>query len=205
MKLPVLFAILSWTWVMPAALFSADRTVIGLTRGRTPIEAVSVAANAADAPVVLIVGGLDGHSAAIVTQEVNQYAASKKRPYRLLAIAQANPDTAQLSFPPAGRAYRDNPESHYLWRWIGIQAPDLVLIADQEDFGLAEALSGNAVAGMGRIPARRARRSSPSISTCGGCFGEDSRNSLANGIASAIPSGTLSPVTMMYLRFGNDF
>src|SRR5436309_2558487 len=145
MKLPTCLWILSWIWATPAALLSADRMVIGLTRTRTAIEAVWVDASAADAPVVLIVGGLDGQTGGRVTREVNQYAASKKRPYRLLAIAQANPKKAQLTFPPAGRAYRDNPESHYLWRWIGTRAPDLVLVADQEDFGLAEALSRNAV------------------------------------------------------------
>ena len=151
MKLPTLL----WILATPAILLSADRMVVGLTRTRTAIEAVSVTATAADAPTVLIVGGLDGQTAALVTREVNQYAASKKHPYRLLAIAAANPSKAQLIFPPAGRAYRDNPESHYLWRWIGTQAPDLVLVADQQDFGLAEALSRNAVAGVGRIPARR--------------------------------------------------
>ena len=36
-----------------------------------------------------------------------------------------------------------------------MQAPDLVLVAGQEDFGLAEALSRNAVAGVGRIQAHR--------------------------------------------------
>ena len=34
-----------------------------------------------------------------------------------------------LQFPPSGTEYRDNAESHVLWRWIGIQAPDLVVIA----------------------------------------------------------------------------
>ncbi len=156
MKLPALL----WILTMPAILPGADRMVVGLTRGRTAIEAISVAATAADASVVLIAGGLDGQTSALVTGEVNRYAALKKRPYRLLAIAQANPDKAQLIFPPAGRAYRDNPESHYLWRWIGMQAPDLVLLAGPEDFGLSEALSRNAVAGVGRIPARRVEASS---------------------------------------------
>ena len=33
------------------------------------------------------------------------------------------------TFPPNGTAYGDpkNPEAHYLWRWIGISAPDLVI------------------------------------------------------------------------------
>jgi len=72
-----------------------------------------------------------------------------------LAVALANPDGNKLVFPPAGVAYRDNPESHALWRWIAMEAPDLVLIAGNEDFGMAEALSENAVAGVGRVPARR--------------------------------------------------
>jgi hypothetical protein len=73
----------------------------------------------------------------------------------LVAIPLANPDKSKLQFPPTGVAYRDYPESHALWRWIAMQAPDLVLIAGNEDFGLADALEQNAVAGVGRIPARR--------------------------------------------------
>jgi rhamnogalacturonyl hydrolase YesR len=51
-------------------------------------------------------------------------------------------------------AYRENGESHLLWRWIALQAPDLVLIVGPGDSGLAQALSTNVVAGVGRIPAR---------------------------------------------------
>ena len=151
MNLAILFLI----FATPAMLLSADRMTVGLTRARTAIEATSVAATAADASVVLIVAGLNGQIDGLVTRQVNRYAASEKRPYKLLAIAQANPDKAPLTFPPAGRAYRDNPESHYLWRWIGMQAPDLVLVAGQDDFGLTEALSRNIVAGVGRIPAQQ--------------------------------------------------
>jgi unsaturated rhamnogalacturonyl hydrolase len=55
-------------------------------------------------------------------------------------------------------AYRDSIESHVLWRWIGTHAPDLVLIAGSDDAisaALADALSSNVVAEIGRIPARR--------------------------------------------------
>jgi rhamnogalacturonyl hydrolase YesR len=41
-----------------------------------------------------------------------------------------------------------------LWRWIGIHAPDLVIIAGTADSGLTDALSQNAVAFVGRIPAQ---------------------------------------------------
>lgn len=158
--LSIYFCALVLTSTVPAMLLAADRMVVGLTRTRSSIEAVSVAATEAGSPVLLIIGGLDGRADPVVTREVNRYAALKKRRYRLLAIEKANPDAAQLTFPPAGRAYRDNPESHYLWRWIGMEAPDLVLVVGQkdvgrQDFGLAEALSGNTVAGVGRIPAYR--------------------------------------------------
>jgi len=141
--------------VAPALLLAADPMSVGLTRTRAVIEATSVSATIPDAPIVLIVAGLEGQAGALVSNEVNRYAARKKRPWRLLAIPQANPNHAQLIFPPSGQAYRDNPESHYLWRWIGMQAPDLVLVADHADTGLADALSRNIVAGVGRIPARR--------------------------------------------------
>ncbi len=140
--LPALFAL---------PLSAAD---VGLTQSGKRIEAKAVLAASANAPTILLIGGLDGdeQSAQIVTQE----AATKARlAFRLLAIPRANPDRSKLEFPPTGVAYRDHPESHALWRWIALQAPDLVLIAGKDDYGLADALSQNAVAGVGRIPARR--------------------------------------------------
>ncbi len=110
-------------------------------------------------PTVLLIGGLSGNdaSARIVAEEARKYErrAQRKRPFRLLTIPLANPDGGKLVFPPTGTAYRDNAASHALWRSIAIEAPDLILIAGNEDFGLAEALSHNAVAGVGRIPAQR--------------------------------------------------
>jgi unsaturated rhamnogalacturonyl hydrolase len=41
-----------------------------------------------------------------------------------------------------------------LWRWIGIQAPDLVLVTGESGAGLVEALSQNPVGFVGRIPAQ---------------------------------------------------
>src|SRR5438132_3241362 len=139
----------------PIVSFSADRLSIGLTATRTPIEAVSVPGTSPDPPVIAIVGGMAGQRDEIVAREVDRYAASRKRPYRLLAIGLANPDKVRLAFPPVGQAYKDNPESHYLWRWIAMQAPDFVLIASDEDYGLAAALARDSVAGVGRIPTRR--------------------------------------------------
>ena len=136
----------------------AETSDIGLTKTGSVIEGNFIRAASTGAPTVLLAGGLDGDddSVRIVRQEIRRFEGIKpsRRPFHLLAVALANPDRASLAFPPAGIAYRDNPESHALWRWIGIQAPDLVIIAGEQDSGLAKALSENAVAGVGRIPAR---------------------------------------------------
>jgi len=71
-------------------------------------------------------------------------AAPHRDSFALSAIPVANPDGwaarrpgGNLSggrprdrFPPEGIAYGDpkNPEAHYLWRWIGMSAPDLVIV-----------------------------------------------------------------------------
>jgi unsaturated rhamnogalacturonyl hydrolase len=142
-------------FVLP--LLGAETRDVGLTESGTVIEASEVAARSKVA-TVLLVGGLAGNdeSEDVVKNEIHTFEAIKpdRRPFRLLAIALSNPDHVRLAFPPIGIAYRQSPESHALWRWIGINAPDLVLIVGQQDFGLTEALSHNAVGGVGSIPAR---------------------------------------------------
>ncbi len=102
------------------------------------------------APTIVVIGGLkgaDASSAAIgkITQQ--------KRPFNLYTIRLANPEGAELVFPPTGTAYRENGQSHFIWRWLGLHAPDLVIVAGDQDFGLTDALAQNPVAGVGRIPA----------------------------------------------------
>jgi rhamnogalacturonyl hydrolase YesR len=99
--------------------------------------------------------GGDDESSQFVAKEAIAYAALKPaaRQTRLLAIPVANPDKSTLQFPPEGVAYRENAESHALWRWIALQGPDLVLIAGL-DYGLANALSDHEAAGIGAIQAR---------------------------------------------------
>lgn len=130
---------------------------VGLATNNMPIQAAVVPGASATSPTVLLIGGLYGkdETADAVEQESRAFAAMPqgRRPFRLLAISLANPEGRPLQFPPAGVAYKENAESHVLWRWIGIHAPDRVLIAGNADFGLAEALSQNAVAFVGRIPA----------------------------------------------------
>jgi unsaturated rhamnogalacturonyl hydrolase len=139
----------------PAA--AAEVFDIGLAASGAQISAMAVDAARPGAPAVVLVGGLHGEdaSSAAVRAAVAAYERRHGHPLKLLAVPLANPDGSPAMFPPAGVAYREHPESHTLWRWLGAQAPDLVLITGADDAGLAQALSTQPVAGMGRIPARR--------------------------------------------------
>ena len=136
---------------------AADPLEIGLSGRGTLIEGTSVDA-AASAPTVMLVGGLAGQDAGVdaVRREAAAYARTDPahRAVHLIAVPLANPDGARLQFPPTGVAYRDNPESFALWRWIGVHAPDLVIVVGSDDAHLAATLTGQTVAEVGRIPAR---------------------------------------------------
>ena len=43
------------------------------------------------------------------------------------------------SFPPQGKAYRENAASHRVWRRVSIDAPDVIVVPGGEDFGLSKA------------------------------------------------------------------
>jgi unsaturated rhamnogalacturonyl hydrolase len=133
---------------------------IGLTASGKPINAVELRASAKQARTVLLIGGLNGtndDSVLRVVAETAKFDEKKpsRRAFNLIAVGLANPDGVPLKFPPTGVAYRENAEAHVLWRWIGLHAPDLVIVAGEQDYGLAEALSANVVAETGRIPTRR--------------------------------------------------
>ncbi|MCU1335844.1 MAG: hypothetical protein JWO19_1425 [Bryobacterales bacterium] len=139
-------------------LAGAEHRIIGLSPGGKPLEALVVTGAPPTSPIVMLIGGLKGgiESRKMVSEAVRGFESDQGSRHRvnLLAIPLANPDKSPLVFPPTGVAYRENAESHVLWRWIALQAPDLVLIVGAGDAGLAQALSTNAVAGVGRIPAR---------------------------------------------------
>ena len=149
---PATFLAIAALWAAGAG--AAETFDIGLAGSGARIDAMAVAARARHAPTVVLIGGLAGEdaSSAAVRAAVARH---ERRPggVRLLAVPVANPDRAALKFPPAGVAYRENPESHVLWRWLGAQAPDLVLVAGS-DAGLIAALDVGDVALMGRIPGR---------------------------------------------------
>jgi rhamnogalacturonyl hydrolase YesR len=135
---------------------AAETFDIGLAANGSRIDAIAIEARAKAAPTVVIVGGFKGDdaSAAAVRAAAAAYDRQRNHPIRLLAVPVVNPDGAALQFPPTGTAYREHAESHTLWRWLGAQAPDLVLIAGDDDAGLSGARGAQRVADMGRIPAQ---------------------------------------------------
>jgi unsaturated rhamnogalacturonyl hydrolase len=142
---------------VPNAAVSAEPVEVGLSSAGELIQAWRVEAGP-DRPRVMLIGGLNGENDAsrIVADELARYdaAAAAQRRFELIAIPVANPSARALTIPPVGAAYRDNAEAHVLWRWIGLKAPDLVLIAGPDAAGLGAALASESVAGVGAIPAR---------------------------------------------------
>jgi len=141
-----------------APSMAAELRDVGLAQKGTRIEASIVEGATGDVPTVVLIGGLEGAGASsrAVEQEIKRYEslAQVRRSFKLIAISLANPERSTLAFPPTGVAYRENAESHVLWRWIGVRAPDRVVVTG-EDFGLVQALAQNPVAGIGRIPSSR--------------------------------------------------
>src|SRR5262252_7454622 len=137
---------------------AAERWTIGLTAGSKTIDALVVAGPSPSAPTVLLIGGLAGRdeSADVVSQETAAFEAlpQARRAFRLVAVPLANPEGRPLQFPPTGTAYKENAESHVLWRWTGIHSPDAAILVGDSGGGLADALSQSAVGLVGKIPSR---------------------------------------------------
>jgi len=145
-----------------AAIFSASAGAeeatwsVGLSSNRTLIEAEGFKNSDKSARTIIIIAGMQGPSpsSAILSELYKSYLdlnASESQP-NLIIIPRANPQNERLVFPPQGDAYRENSVAHSLWRWLGIQAPDLVVLLD-DDSNLNSALENNPVAGIGEIPA----------------------------------------------------
>ena len=158
MRLAIAAVLVAISSVAPAA--TAERIDVGLSGRGTLIEATVVEAGKRSASTVVLIGGLNGDTASVssVRAEAKAFEGTPalRRRFRLIAIPQANPDGAVLRFPPTGVAYRDDPESNALWRWLGMQGPDLVIVVGSDSAGLASALSQQSVAEAGRIAARDA-------------------------------------------------
>ncbi len=159
---------------LAAPLAAAETFDIGLAADGARIDAMAVPGRAEATRTVLLVGGFSGDDAtsAAVRAAVASYEKrpASERSFDLLAVPVANPERAELEFPPSGIAYREHSESHTLWRWIGTQGPDLVLIAPsgtaqkdgvkpfstvpRNDTALQAALNREAVVGIGHVPSR---------------------------------------------------
>lgn len=128
------------------------RTSIGVTRQGTPIPALVTADDfdlELDRTRVLLIGGLDGKSdsveAALSALEWfhNEFRARElRKKFLVSAVPCANPEgflkdaadngsggNPATGYPPNPKAYNDpkTPEAQYLWRWIGMFAPDFVI------------------------------------------------------------------------------
>ena len=123
----------------------------GVTRSATMVPALAHAdayAPASPRRRVLLVGGLSGlaDDAALALQALDAYlnaGPSVMERVALSAIPVGNIDGLETGaapqngaggqpntgYPPADGFYDDaqNPERRYLWRWIGMQAPDVVV------------------------------------------------------------------------------
>jgi len=136
--------------MIPLLFALAASCQVGLTSSAKPIPCLRE--TAAHKPLIAIVSGLDDDASH--SELIRREMAGAKGRYSLLAVPVANPEKAALQFPPTGDAYAKNTESHYLWRWLGIHAPDLVIIVGADPAHLGDALANNHPAGVGAIPVR---------------------------------------------------
>lgn len=128
------------------------RSAIGVTRNGTPIPCFVSAGDfdlEHDHTRVLLIGGLDGSEesvdAALAALDWfrHEFAATQFREQFLVsAVPFVNPEgflaksaangsggDPSIGYPPKDAAYnsKTDPEAHYLWRWIGMHAPDFVI------------------------------------------------------------------------------
>ncbi len=203
------------------------RTAIGVTRAGASIPALVSPEDfdlEHDRTRVLLIGGLDGSRESVnatlsalewIHEEFSATALRKE--FLVSAVPCANPEgflngtssngvggDPSIGYPPNPKAYNDpkNPEAQYLWRWIGMFAPDFVVdlrgggphrlrsaggasehvrkIAaahDLSDNELAAALGAKTASGVGHIPAIRIE--------CGGRAGADLLRDLLRRIEQA--------------------
>jgi unsaturated rhamnogalacturonyl hydrolase len=179
-----------------AGLWSLE--ACGVTRAQTPI--LALVHRDAYVPMtpctrVLLLGGLAGQAGDVdaVLRVLDAYLSAGNRltsAVALSAVPCGNPDGLRLGvgpengvggrpaagYPPADNFFYDahNPEQRYVWRWVGLQAPDLVLEIRAGDAVAWEAsAAANALA-----PALEASSIIPA-DTCVAALGVGTPNGLA--------------------------
>ncbi len=153
------------------------RTAIGVNRAGTAVPALLSETDldyATPKTRVLLVAGLDGSServddAMAAWRWFHSPAGERwRKNFALSIVPVGNPHgwhektgasngvggDPPGAYPPEEPSYvsEKNPEAQYLWRWIGMHAPDLVVVL-QKSPALAEALSTGKPSGTGSIPA----------------------------------------------------
>ncbi|HEX4130104.1 MAG TPA: glycoside hydrolase family 88 protein [Pirellulales bacterium] len=89
---------------------------------------------------VLLVAGLDGADASIKSAIdyarwfYTDAAAAEHRQRYLVSLVAVGPGAAGAEYPPGDEFYTspNHPDAQYLWRWIGMHAPDLVIELDAQ-------------------------------------------------------------------------
>ena len=165
-------------WIKDSRLIAS---AIGVTRRETPIPCLIDRAELADEPTrrhVWLVAGLEGSDVGVdATLNLLQWfhtsddASTLRSSMAVSAVVIANPDgwanqqrSKNLSggeltggYPPPPEGYQSTtvPEAQYLWRWLGTQAPDVVIDVRQKvdgptaDDDFARQLAKHSAAGVG--------------------------------------------------------
>jgi unsaturated rhamnogalacturonyl hydrolase len=160
-------------WPEPGVI----RSAVGITRAETPISSLltsDVLDYRSPKTRILLVGGLDGSPISVeATMAAMRWfltasdAAAYRERFSVGVVPVANPDgwasgtgpangaggDPTRGYPPAGDAYSSatDPEAAYLWRWIGMHAPDLAVEvrASQEAAWLIPANGSTALSSLG--------------------------------------------------------
>lgn len=115
------------------------RSNLGVTRKGTRIPCLyaeeSLDVHSPKLRILLVAGFQDQTGTRETLQMLEWFSTSEEaKPFRdrftLSAVPIVNPNgNSAPQFPPQGEAYssKDNPEAEYVWRWIGMHAPDLVV------------------------------------------------------------------------------
>ena len=187
------------------------RTACGVTRSLTPIPAL-LDRNAYSADTarirILLVGGLSGRPADVdmALHALELYTGGGDGlalRIALSAIPCGNPDGLRLNrgpangaggnpsqgYPPEGNYYFDeqDPEKRYLWRWICLQAPDLVIAVRAGDGSVRWECNG------------AARRFAPALAAR-----EMEKDSLLGALGEGHPEG-LGPIPALRLTSPDEF
>ncbi len=140
-----------------ASTFAQDMDwEVGLSSSRSLIKAQGFNTTENSSARILYLAGLDGpddstEQAQVLMQQYSRLQ-EQARPVELIVIALGNPDSEPLRFPPTGGAYAEQPVANALWRWIGLHAPDLVLIGGADSSGFEVAAENTPLAGIGTVP-----------------------------------------------------